>query len=135
MTQPFHQSDDTLETEALAEDLAGLLVERWGVVSFDHYARESFTLPWRDIARALRRLEARGQLLGGRFVAGIAGEQFAQTSAVGLLSRVGGAAAVEVTICGADPLNVTGLLLPGPRVPAQRNRSVTLRAGVVLEST
>ena len=135
MTQSPGRSDDQLETEALAEDLAGLLIERWGVVSFDHYARESFTVPWRAIARALRRFEARGQVLGGRFVAGIAGEQFAQASVMGLLGRVGDAGAVDVTICGADPLNVTGLLLPGPRVPAQRNRSVTLRAGVVLEST
>jgi len=126
---------DVLATEALAEDLAAILLDRWGVVSFNHYARESFTLPWRDLARALRRFEAQGLVSGGRFVAGIAGEQFARHDVVQLLSKREGKPPVDVTVCGSDPLNVTGLLLPGARVPAQRNRTVTLRGGMVTETT
>jgi ATP-dependent Lhr-like helicase len=126
---------DPLATETLAEDLGAILLDRWGVVSFSHYARESFTVPWRELARALRRFEAQGQVSGGRFVAGLAGEQFAHPSIVQLLATTAPKVPVEVTVCGSDPLNVTGLLLPGARVPAQRNRTVTLRGGVVAEST
>jgi ATP-dependent Lhr-like helicase len=68
---------------------------------------------------------------GGRFVSGIAGEQFARHEVVQLLNSAHHKPPVEVTVCGSDPLNVTGLLLPGARVPAQRNRTVTIRGGVV----
>ena len=63
--------------EELAEAVAWQLLARWGVVAWELWARESYRIPWRDVVRALRRLEARGQTLGGRFVAGISGEQYA----------------------------------------------------------
>ncbi|MEI6701489.1 MAG: hypothetical protein WCL38_07035, partial [Actinomycetota bacterium] len=124
---------DVVATEELADQIAAQMLDRWGVVTFDHFGRESFSVPWRDVARALRRFEAQGVISGGRFVAGIAGEQFARHEIANLLSRAGSSPAIEVTVSGSDPLNVTGYLLPGPRVPAQRNRSVTLRAGLVVE--
>ncbi len=131
LVTPAFRTSDVLATEALAEELAEILLVRWGVVSFSHYARESFTVAWRDLARALRRLEAKGQVSGGRFVSGIAGEQFARHEVVQMLNSAHHKAPVEVTVCGSDPLNVTGLLLPGARVSAQRNRTVTIRDGVV----
>ena len=89
-------------------------------------------MPWRDVIRALRRLEARGQALGGRFVAGLSGEQYASPEAAALLR--GGAPrpdrGAEVTVAGADPLNLTGGLVGGARVPATRHREVRYRAGV-----
>ena len=124
---------DVVATEELADQIAAQMLDRWGVVTFDHFGRESFAVAWRDVARALRRFEAQGVIAGGRFVAGIAGEQFARHEVADLLGRAGSAPAVEVTVSGSDPLNVTGYLLPGPRIPAQRNRSVTLRAGLVVE--
>ena len=131
LVTPAFRTSDVLATEGLAEDVAAIMLDRWGVVSFSHYARESFTVPWRDLARALRRFEAKGQVSGGRFVAGIAGEQFARHDVVQALSAGPREPLAQVTVCGSDPLNVTGLLLPGARVPAQRNRTVTFRGGVV----
>ena len=68
--------------EELAEAVAWQLLARWGVVAWELWAHESYRIPWRDVVRALRRLEARGQTLGGRFVAGISGEQYASPEAV-----------------------------------------------------
>jgi len=123
------------ESEELAEAVAWQLLARWGVVAWDVWERESYRIPWRDVVRALRRLEARGQVLGGRFVAGISGEQYAAVDAAQLLGRVhrDPQLAAEVTVAGADPLNLTGSLLTGPRVPSMRNRSVAYRDGVLAE--
>ena len=112
--------------------MAWQLLTRWGVVAWELWARESYRIPWRDVVRALRRLEARGEAMGGRFVAGMSGEQYASPEAASLLAEVrrdpnrGG----EVEVAGADPLNFTGTLLGGPRVPSLRDRSVRYRGGV-----
>ena len=74
---PLADADTTLDRDELAEAVAEQLLARWGVVFFDVLARESLALPWRDILWALRRLEARGLVRGGRFVTGFAGEQYA----------------------------------------------------------
>ena len=118
--------------EELAEAVAWQMLVRWGVVAWEVWSRESFRVPWRDVIRALRRLEARGQVLGGRFVAGVSGEQYALPEAASLLAEVhrdatGGA---DVTVAGADPLNLTGALIAGPRTPAVRYRSVHYVGGV-----
>ena len=63
--------------EALAETVAQQLLVRWGIVAWEIWSRESFKVPWREVVWALRRLEARGLVLGGRFVAGLSGEQYA----------------------------------------------------------
>jgi len=119
--------------EELADAVAWQLLRRWGVVAWELWARESFHLPWRDVVRALRRLEARGQALGGRFVAGLAGEQYAVAEAAELLSAVRRRPAGEppVVLAAADPLNLTGIVVPGPRVPAVRSRWITYRDGVL----
>ncbi len=117
--------------EELAEAVAGQLLARWGVVSWELWARESFRVPWRDVVRALRRFEARGLALGGRFVAGLSGEQYAMPEAADLLWRVRRepGRGAEIVVAAADPLNVTGTVLPGRRVPAVRHREVVFRDG------
>jgi ATP-dependent Lhr-like helicase len=117
--------------EEIAEAVAWQLLARWGVVVWELWTRESFRIPWRDVVRALRRLEARGQVLGGRFVAGISGEQYALPEAAALLADVrrDPVRGADVTVAGADPLNLTGDVLGGPRVPAIRYRSVYYRDG------
>jgi ATP-dependent helicase Lhr and Lhr-like helicase len=122
--------------DELAEQVAGQLLARWGVVFFDLFARENLALSWREVLWALRRLEARGIARGGRFVTGFAGEQFALPEAVDELRRV---RRLEhrgevVTLSAADPLNLSGIVLPGPRIPAVRTRRVVYRDGAVAEA-
>ena len=111
--------------------VAHQLLDRWGIVAWELWGRESYRVPWRDVIRALRRMEARGQVLGGRFVAGVSGEQYAMPAAAALLAEVrrDPARGGELTIAGADPLNLTGILLPGPRIPSVRYRSIHYRDG------
>jgi ATP-dependent Lhr-like helicase len=94
--------------------------------------RENGVPPWRDLVGVYRRLEARGELRGGRFVAGFSGEQFALPEAVTPLRNVrrsGGESAL-ISVSGADPLNLTGIVTPGQRVPAQTGNRVLYRGGV-----
>ncbi|MGH7631047.1 MAG: DEAD/DEAH box helicase [Gemmatimonadales bacterium] len=104
---------------------ASALLRRYGVVFRALLQHESGAPPWRDLLLVYRRLEARGEIRGGRFVAGLAGEQFALPEAVAELRAIrridrGG---TVVAVSAADPLNLTGLITPGERVPAvARNR-------------
>jgi ATP-dependent Lhr-like helicase len=134
-------ADDTASVlappeEELAEAVAWQLLARWGVVVWDIWGRESFRTPWRDVIRALRRLEARGQAMGGRFVAGISGEQYASPEAAALLAEVRRhpERGAEVSVAGSDPLNLTGGVLGGDRVPALRDRVVHYRGGLPVAS-
>ena len=122
--------DDT-DRETLAEQVAGQLLARWGVVFWDLLARESLALPWREVVWALRRLEARGVVRGGRFVTGPSGEQYALPEAVEELRRVRRSErrGETVRLNGADPLNLVGIVLPGTRVAAVRTNSVTYLDG------
>ncbi|HUS06833.1 MAG TPA: hypothetical protein VMZ52_11075, partial [Bryobacteraceae bacterium] len=101
-----------------AEKWAAQLLLRWGVLLRDLLARESGAPPWRDLLPVLRRMEARGLIRGGRFVAGFTGEQFARPEALDLLRAVRRSAdSPEIApASGADPLNLTGIILPGARV-------------------
>ncbi len=101
------------------EAFADQLVLRWGVLFRDLLTRESTAPFWRDLLPVLRRREARGELRGGRFVSGLSGEQFASPEALDLLRAVRRADAHPedgLSISNADPLNLTGIILPGPRV-------------------
>jgi ATP-dependent Lhr-like helicase len=88
--------------------------------------------PWRDLLRVYRRLEARGEIRGGRFVAGFSGEQFALPDAIGLLreTRRKGGAGNWVSLSGADPLNLVGILTPGPKLAALTGNRLLYRDGV-----
>ncbi len=107
----------------VADKVAQQLLARYGVVFREVVARESFTVPWRDVLRALRLREARGLVRGGRFVAGFIGEQYALPEAVEGLRRVRRTerAGEVVRIRASDPLNLVGVLTPGPRVPANQS--------------
>jgi ATP-dependent helicase Lhr and Lhr-like helicase len=121
------------DRDELAEAVAEQLAARWGVILRDVAARESLAVPWRDVQWALRRMEARGTVRGGRFVAGFSGEQFAHPDAVDVLRTVRKQphTGQPVQICAADPLNLTAVVLPPPRVPAIPANTVTYVDGVV----
>lgn len=123
------------EPDALAEALAGQLLARWGVVFYDLAAREAGALGWRSVLWALRRLEARGLVRGGRFVGGVAGEQFALPEAADRLRAIAGSEPPGeiVRLSAADPLNLTGIVLPGPRIPALWGRELVLLDGLPVE--
>jgi ATP-dependent helicase Lhr and Lhr-like helicase len=106
--------------EDLAGEVASQLLARYGVVFRELSERESFTVPWRDVARALRRREACGLVRGGRFVSGFVGEQYALPEAVEALRRVRREprSDVLVRVSASDPLNLVGILTPGARVAA-----------------
>ncbi len=100
------------------EWVARRLLARTGVVFRRTLDREKIPMPWRDLCRELRRLEARGEIRGGRFVAGFSGEQFALPEAVSMLRAVRKRGDVPpVTVAAADPLNYRGILTPEERVP------------------
>jgi len=88
--------------------------------------------PWRDLIRVYRRLESRGDIRGGRFVAGFAGEQFALPEAIGLLreARRQPDSGALISLSGADPLNLVGILTPGPRLAALTGNRLLYRDGV-----
>ncbi|HUN46550.1 MAG TPA: DEAD/DEAH box helicase [Stellaceae bacterium] len=115
------------------EHVARALLRRYGVVFWRMLGREADWLPpWRDLLRVYRRLEARGEIRGGRFVAGFSGEQFALPDAVTALRKQrreqdeGGA----LSLSGADPLNLVGILTPGAKLPALAGNRVIYREGM-----
>jgi ATP-dependent Lhr-like helicase len=120
------RSDDALDAIARA------LLRRYGVVFRKVLEREPDLPPWRDLLMVYRRMEARGELRGGRFVQGFAGEQFALPDAVAVLRDVRRAAKSgdSISISAADPLNMVGILTPGARVPALAGNRVLFRDGV-----
>jgi len=117
-----------------ADAFARQLLLRWGVVFRDLLARETLAPAWRDLLVALRRMEARGEIRGGRFVSGFLGEQFARPEAVDLLRSVRRTAPSESTlsIAAADPLNLLGIVLPGARISPLAAQNVELAAGLSL---
>ncbi|HEX5962046.1 MAG TPA: ATP-dependent DNA helicase, partial [Rhodanobacteraceae bacterium] len=120
------------ESEA-TEHLARVLLRRWGVVFWKLLEREAGWLPpWRELRRVYQRLEARGEIRGGRFVEGIAGEQFALPEAVEALRRVRKRAHDGTLVCvsGADPLNLAGGVLAGAKVPALAASRIVYRDGL-----
>ena len=117
------------------EHIARTLLKRYGVVFLRMLEREAPWLPkWRDLLRVYRTLEARGEIRGGRFVAGFSGEQFALPEAVGRLREVRRQEAREtlISLSGADPLNLAGIVTPGPKLPALTGNRVLYRDGIPL---
>jgi ATP-dependent helicase Lhr and Lhr-like helicase len=124
-----------IEEQVVTETAAWALLRRYGVVFFRILTREGgFLPPWRDLLRVYRRLEARGEIRGGRFVAGFSGEQYALPEAIGLLreTRRKPAADEWISLSGADPLNLAGILTPGPRLAALTGNRVLYRDGLPL---
>jgi ATP-dependent Lhr-like helicase len=112
--------------------IAWALLDRYGVVFRAVLRREAdFMPPWRELARVYRRLEARGEVRGGRFVSGFSGEQFALPQAVEELRAVRRRARddEEMVVSAADPLNLCGIVTPGTRVPVATRNRVLYRGG------
>ena len=121
-----------LELSDQIETLAMTLLKRYGVIFRRLVDRENGLPRWRDLLMCYRRLEAQGKIRGGRFVSTVTGEQFALPEAVGSLRslRRGRPDGQLISICAADPLNLTGILLPGPRIPSQGNNRIVFRDGL-----
>jgi ATP-dependent Lhr-like helicase len=120
----------------LAELRARQLLRRYGILCRELLTREPSTPPWRDMLFKLRRLESRGEIRGGRFVAGLAGEQFALPEAVDALRSIRrqDPCGLYVRVSGCDPLNLAGILTPGPRIPAVLGNRVVYRDGIPVAS-
>ena len=126
---------ERLQDEEAIEHVARTLLKRWGVVFWRLLAREADWLPpWRDLLMCYRRLEARGEIRGGRFVAGFTGEQYAAPEAIGLLrdTRRKPHSQSYVSLSGADPLNLVGILTPGSRLPSLSGNRILYRDGIPL---
>jgi ATP-dependent Lhr-like helicase len=122
------------EREAAIERYARALLTRYGVVFRRLLVRELGAATWRELTMIYRRLEARGEIRGGRFVSGVSGEQFALPGAVERLREVrrSGADARLVAISAADPLNLAGILTSGERIRAVTANRIVYRGGVAL---
>jgi ATP-dependent Lhr-like helicase len=115
------------------ERLARTYLARWGVVFRDVLGREARVPPWRELLRVYHRLEARGEVRAGRFVAGPSGEQFALAEAVESLRAVRKLpreGRERVTVSAIDPLNLVGVVTAGPRVPAIPGHRVVFVDGI-----
>jgi ATP-dependent Lhr-like helicase len=129
------------QQDAALDAHARILLTRYGVLFRELLARESNAPKWRDLAPILRRLEARGEIRGGRFVSGAFGEQFCLPEAVESLRiarrkySTHNPAEPEpaIAVAAADPLNLAGILVPGDRVPAIPGREVLFANGSVVE--
>jgi|RhiMetdeSRZDD1v2_1073273.scaffolds.fasta_scaffold00245_49 ATP-dependent Lhr-like helicase len=119
------------------EHVARALLRRYGVVFWRLIEREAAWLPpWRELLRVYRRLESRGEIRGGRFVAGFAGEQFALPEAIGMLreTRRQPDADTWIAVSGSDALNLAGILTPGPRIASLTGNRVLYRDGLPMAS-
>jgi ATP-dependent Lhr-like helicase len=126
---PDRTRDTALETFARA------LLRRYGVMFRRLLERESLQASWYELGRIYRRMEARGEIRGGYFVSGVSGEQFALPEAIGSLRslRKTGAEGGDgewISISAADPLNLAGILAPGPRITAIAGNRLLLHHGV-----
>lgn len=129
---PVVENRQTPSPETL-EHVAMTLLRRYGVVFWRLLEREADWLPsWRELLRTFHRLEARGEIRGGRFVSGLAGEQFALPEAIPLLREVRRRPpdGSLIAVCGVDPLNLAGTLLPGTKVPALASNRLVYRDGL-----
>jgi ATP-dependent Lhr-like helicase len=129
---PTAPGSTAVDSQAL-EHVVRTLLKRWGVIFWKLLAREAQWLPpWREILMCCRRLEARGEIRGGRFIAGFSGEQYALPEAVAPLreARRRPQSGQLVSLSGADPLNLLGIVTPGPRLPSLAGNRLLYRDGL-----
>jgi ATP-dependent Lhr-like helicase len=130
--QPVAAADHRFDAGAI-EHIARALLRRYGVMFWRMLERESSGLPpWRELLRVYRRLESSGEIRGGRFVAGFTGEQFALPEAIGALREIRRQPTKNewTAVSGVDPLNLAGILTPGPRLAALAGNRLLYRDGV-----
>jgi len=124
-----------LSSADVLEHVVMTLLRRYGIVCWQLLEREPSWLPrWRELLRALHRLEGRGEIRGGRFVNGLSGEQFALPEAIPVLRDVRKRPGDSALVCvsGADPLNLVGTVLPGDKIPALAGNRIVFRDGVLV---
>ncbi|HEY0161146.1 MAG TPA: helicase-related protein [Edaphobacter sp.] len=127
-------TEQARRNDGALESYARMLLNRYGVFFRDLLTRESNAPKWRELIGILRRLEARGEARGGRFVTGFGGEQFALPEAADSLRASRSRESTEVIpVAAADPLNLAGIILPGDRIPAIPGRQVAYRNGKLCE--
>jgi ATP-dependent helicase Lhr and Lhr-like helicase len=126
------EKNDSTNPQQEIETIAWALLRRYGVLFRKLAERENLAPPWRELVRMLRTLEARGQIRGGRFVEGVYGEQYALPEAVIELrnQKKLHKTDVLVSISAADPLNLTGIITPGRRIPSYSGNRILYRDGV-----
>jgi len=134
LSEEVHAAPTPIEqarrTDAAIESAARMLLARYGILFRDLLARESNAPRWRDLLGILRRLEARGEVRGGRFVSGFGGEQFALPAAVESLRAARSRDCLAtIAVAAADPANLAGIIIPGERVAAVPGRQVVYRNG------
>ena len=131
-----HSADERSNDEARSERRARQLLQRYGVVFRDLLAREQMASSWRSLLGVYRRLEARGEIRGGRFIDGFVGEQFALPQAVDTLraGRRNDAGQGPVIVSAADPLNLIGILSPGARLSPYSNQVIAYDNGIAIGS-
>src|SRR4029079_8186099 len=142
---PASTGDDAQATNAAApqrrvdadaiEHVARILLRRYGVVCWRRLEREAAWLPpWRELVRVYRRREARGEIRGGRFIAGLTGEQFALPEAIASMREVRRRPGDDTLVClaASDPANLLGTVVPGPKVARIAGARVVWRDGVPL---
>lgn len=120
------------------EQVARVLLRRYGVVCWSMLEREAaWQPPWRDLVRTYRRLEARGEIRGGRFIAGLSGEQFALPEAIGLMRQMRRRPANDSLVClsASDPANLLGTVVPGTRIARVAGSRVLYRDGVPIATS
>lgn len=129
------RKEDPGAPEAATETLARQILQRYGVVFRELLARETRCPPWRLLLQAYRRMEARGEIRGGRFVNGFVGEQYALPDAVESMRTVRRLPPDKepVMVSCTDPLNLVGILTPGPRVPVQSHQFIAYLNGTPAE--
>jgi len=126
----YQAQESGLDSWESVEYIAKVLLRRYGIVFRRILDLESSVPSWRELHYVYRRMEARGEVRGGRFVDGLAGEQFALPEAVGLLRKTEKQEDQNlISISAADPLNLTGTILPGERVAAIRKNRILFRNG------
>ncbi len=114
----------------ILEQVVDTLLHRYGVVFKKILEKENNLPPWRELLYVLRRLEARGEIRGGRFVEGFSGEQFAHPDAVGLLRKQHQRKEEQlISINAADPLNLLGVILPGAKISAYPSNRILFKNG------
>jgi ATP-dependent helicase Lhr and Lhr-like helicase len=134
LSEEVHAAPSAIEqarrTDAALESAARVLLARYGILIRDLLARESNAPRWRDLLGILRRLEARGEIRGGRFVTGFGGEQFALPQAVeSLCAARHRECFATISVAAADPINLAGIIVPGDRVPSVPGKQVVYRNG------
>jgi ATP-dependent helicase Lhr and Lhr-like helicase len=136
LSEELHAASTVIErarrTDAALESFARQLLARYGILFRDLLTRESNAAKWRDLLNILRRLEARGEIRGGRFVSGFSGEQYALPEAMESL-RAGRSreCSTIIPVSAADPMNLAGIVIPGERISAVPGKQVLYRNGTL----